>query len=87
MAHSKTIDLPPSATAFCVSSIVRTAGCQMIGSAAASGSLVPERARMDLRSLQYHSEFWKAACGGGRGGVTADLCALVRICVCICVRA
>mmetsp|Transcript_27847 Transcript_27847/g.65777 ORF Transcript_27847/g.65777 Transcript_27847/m.65777 type:complete len:214 (+) Transcript_27847:812-1453(+) len=61
LAHSKTIDLPPSATAFCVRSIVRTEGCQMIGSAAASGTLVPESARIDFRSLAYHSEFWKAA--------------------------
>mmetsp|Transcript_41528 Transcript_41528/g.103228 ORF Transcript_41528/g.103228 Transcript_41528/m.103228 type:complete len:211 (-) Transcript_41528:652-1284(-) len=60
LTHSYSIDRPPSAIAFCVSSIVRTDGCQMIGSATWSGSLVPLSARIDRRSLVYHREFWKA---------------------------
>ena len=33
----------------------------MVSMAIASGTLTPESARMDLRSLAYHREFWKAA--------------------------
>mmetsp|Transcript_56474 Transcript_56474/g.156141 ORF Transcript_56474/g.156141 Transcript_56474/m.156141 type:complete len:201 (-) Transcript_56474:527-1129(-) len=33
----------------------------MIGSATISGSLVPLRARIEPRSLAYHSEFWNAS--------------------------
>mmetsp|Transcript_25623 Transcript_25623/g.55387 ORF Transcript_25623/g.55387 Transcript_25623/m.55387 type:complete len:228 (-) Transcript_25623:444-1127(-) len=41
--------------------MVRTEGWWMMASATASGSLAPESARMDLRSLQYQSECWKAS--------------------------
>mmetsp|Transcript_25265 Transcript_25265/g.84081 ORF Transcript_25265/g.84081 Transcript_25265/m.84081 type:complete len:392 (-) Transcript_25265:160-1335(-) len=60
-AHSYTIERPPSATAFWVSSIVRTDGWWMIASATWSGSLLPERERIERRSFAYQSEFWKAS--------------------------
>lgn len=44
-----------------VKSIARTAGCQIMGSAMRLSSLVPLRARIELRSLQYHREFWSAS--------------------------
>mmetsp|Transcript_22945 Transcript_22945/g.58374 ORF Transcript_22945/g.58374 Transcript_22945/m.58374 type:complete len:201 (+) Transcript_22945:1045-1647(+) len=60
-AHSYTIERPPSEMAFWKRSIDRTDGWWMIASATASGSLVPERARMLRRSLAYQSEFWNAS--------------------------
>mmetsp|Transcript_51535 Transcript_51535/g.102199 ORF Transcript_51535/g.102199 Transcript_51535/m.102199 type:complete len:313 (-) Transcript_51535:244-1182(-) len=43
-----------------VKSMPRTDGWWMMGSARSSGSLVPLRARIEVRSRAYHSEFCKA---------------------------
>ena len=49
---------PPSANAFCVNSMLRTAGCTMIGSASFSGTFGPERERIARRSFAYASAPW-----------------------------
>mmetsp|Transcript_2828 Transcript_2828/g.10007 ORF Transcript_2828/g.10007 Transcript_2828/m.10007 type:complete len:323 (-) Transcript_2828:424-1392(-) len=58
-AHSYTMERPPSAIAFCVSSMRRTSGCTMMGSAGPDGFFLPVSERMARRSLAYHSAFWK----------------------------
>mmetsp|Transcript_28950 Transcript_28950/g.68342 ORF Transcript_28950/g.68342 Transcript_28950/m.68342 type:complete len:241 (+) Transcript_28950:639-1361(+) len=57
-AHSYTIERPASAMHFCVSSIRRTSGCTMIGSAGPLGFLTPDSERMARRSLAYQRAFW-----------------------------
>ena len=56
-AHSYSIDRPPSAIAFWVRSILRTDGWWMMPSATSSGSFVPLKARIDLRSFAYCRQF------------------------------
>mmetsp|Transcript_13574 Transcript_13574/g.31281 ORF Transcript_13574/g.31281 Transcript_13574/m.31281 type:complete len:261 (-) Transcript_13574:393-1175(-) len=53
------MERPPSAMTFWVSSIRRTSGCTIIGSAGPLGFLVPLRERIARRSLAYQSAFWK----------------------------
>ncbi|MNN36060.1 hypothetical protein D3C81_1499360 [compost metagenome] len=49
---------PPSLSAFMVSSMRRTSGCTMIGSAALSLATAPVGARLWMRSRAYSTAFW-----------------------------